>query len=136
MAYSMVQDMSNGYYGSATVSTEEEVSIVYLARIPVLAFVGLMVFGCTLFLLVDLVSSYLNKSPIREMSFITIAAATRGHWWDEGTDGLCAASKKEQRKRAKDKVKFGVDNEYIQHIGFAPRTVEIVWRNRYRGRRH
>lgn len=137
MAYSMVQEMSDGYYGTANVSTKGEVSnFVYLVRIPVLAVIVVMIFGCILFLLADLVDAYYNQSPIREMSFLTIATATRGEWWDECTDGLCAASQKEQRKRVKGEVTFGVDEDSVEHIGFAPRTTEIIWTNRYRGTTH
>jgi hypothetical protein len=134
IAYSMVQDMSNGYYGTIVIPSEDTISdFVYSVRLPMLFLVDLMVLGCFLCLLWDFVASYVKDSPIREMSFIAIAAATRGKWWDDCTDGLCVASQTSQRKIAKAKVTFGVDPESVQHTGLAPRTTAIVWNHRYRG---
>ena len=81
----------------------------------------------------DLVNSYVDRSPVREFSFTTIATPTRGGWWDSRTHSLCAARQKQIQSVTTDKVTFGVDISQPQHIGFAPETTGIVWHERYSG---
>ena len=135
VAPSIVLDISNGYYGTATVPTEETFSYpVYSIRLPWLLTESLFVFVCMILLSYDIISSFLKESPIREMSFIAIAAATRGNWWDKQVDGLCAVPRKEMRRKStSEPVTFGVDRYNIHHIGLSPRTDRIVWNERYRG---
>ena len=96
VASSIVLDITNGYYGTATIPAEEILSsFVYFVRLPALLAVSLMVFTCICLLAFDLITSRLRKSPVREMSFITVATATRGDWWDDQVDGLCCAPKSE-----------------------------------------
>jgi hypothetical protein len=134
VASSMVQDISSGYYGTATIPKEDVIpEIVYLVRTPFLFVVAFIIFGCLGLTICDLVSTRLRESPVREMSFMAVAAATRGQWWDDCVDGLCAATQKVMRKRGSDKVTFGVDVANPRHIGLAPRTTAIIWSERYRG---
>ena len=122
VASSIVLDITNGYYGTATIPAEEILSsFVYFVRLPALLAVSLMVFTCICLLAFDLITSRLRESPVREMSFITVATATRGDWWDDQVDGLCCAPKSEMRRRTTDRVFFGFDSANNQHIGLTPR---------------
>lgn len=134
VASSMVLDMSNGYYGTATVPTENTSShLVYTVRVPWLLVVDFIVFACISQLLHDIISSHWNKSPIREMLFIAVATATRGKWWDNQLEGLCAAPQKELRRKTTDEVTFGVIASNDQYIDLEPHTTRIAEKKRYKG---
>jgi len=133
VASSIVLDVTNGFYGTANVTTDETFSyLIYSIRTTWLLLESLIVFICLFLLLYDILSSRLKESPIREISFIAVATATRGNWWDKQLEGLCAAPKEEMRRNTH-KVTFGVDSVNVQHIGLGPKTTAIVWDELYRG---
>jgi hypothetical protein len=81
IASCMVLDMSSGYYGTANVSTEDTLTqSVHSVRLPWLVSLALLVYLCLSQILVDLISARTRGSPICEMSFITVASATRERW--------------------------------------------------------
>ena len=100
IARSMVEDVTNGFYGTATIPTEYEQSIgengsVYLVRIPGLLIVTTLVFTCILALGYDIGVGNFRKSAILEMGTDTArrgrSTVRRGRWWDGYLDWLCAA---------------------------------------------
>jgi hypothetical protein len=116
-----------GYWGTATVpSLGQPAGFVYVARMPVLVTVAVLLTLVVLFVVGDLVTIiYVRKLPIRKISFLTVATAVRGSWWDEELHGRCTLAKSRLRNQTASRVMFGVDADNPKHIGLAPIVMPI-----------
>jgi hypothetical protein len=103
---------------------------VYVVRTYILAIVVAVLVTVPLFTALSLVSGVLRHLPLRRVTFLTIANAVRGSWWDTTLWGSCTLSPEKLRcMYSETKVMFGVDVQNMQHIGLAP-TVETVQEDR------
>lgn len=126
-ALAISQITTAGYFGTAMVPTTGQAAApVYIVRLPVLI--------CVIFLLVlvvtlistDLILASRRHVPMRRVSFLTIAAAVRGRWWDDELYGRCTIGRSRLRGRSTDAmVQFGVDADNPEHIGLAPKVMPI-----------
>jgi hypothetical protein len=129
IAQSIAAISTSGYYGTATVPTEGQApKPVYIVRTYILALVVIMLSSVTALSISNIIYHHLNHLPWRKSSFLTIANAVRGPWWDQAMYGSCALGTKELRRRHKGQVMFGVDPANTQHIGFGP-TVQGIYRD-------
>jgi hypothetical protein len=123
-----------GYYGTATVPTIGQPSKpVYIVRIYILAILVAVFVTVTLVCVLDLVYHVMNHIPLRPATFLTIANAVRGPWWDRELFGGCAMDVDALRKKHRTRVMFGVDIHASQHVGLATSVSEIDNKAKYYG---
>jgi hypothetical protein len=127
VAASLASASFGGYYGVAEVPTTGSApKPVYVVRTYILAIVVVVLVTVPLLTALSLVSSVLRHLPLRRATFLTIANAVRGSWWDATLWGSCTLSPEKLREMySETKVMFGVGVQNMQHIGLAP-TVETV----------
>jgi hypothetical protein len=72
--------------------------------------------------------------PLRTATFVTIANAVRGPWWNSPLSGGCVLSPEALRAEyGATPVMFGVDERYPQHVGLALDTTPIQREQIYSG---
>ncbi|KAI1628692.1 hypothetical protein EDD37DRAFT_16910 [Exophiala viscosa] len=148
--YGLVADSMNtvasaGYYGTATVPTRGSRPYpVYLLRTYILAVVVviLVLTPCLAALLICL-THFILRATLRRTTFLTIANAVRGPWWDATLWGTCLMSPSELRNAVRGtKVTFGntvnVDSQDEtetpnKHFGLAQHVVSVKHDQKYFG---
>ena len=82
----------------------------------------------------NLFAKVMRHLPLRRATFLTIANAVRGPWWDTTLYGGCALTPSELRERHKnEKVAFGADVNHPQHVGLAPEVHRVEDETMYLG---
>lgn len=122
-AQSIATITSAGYIGSAVVPTSGlPTSRVYIARIYIIAIVLFILILAPTVAIIDMVVMIRRGRPLHKATFLSIANAVRGPWWDKLMWGYCALSPEELQSTpelAKTYVMFGADETCPQHIGLA-----------------
>ncbi|KAF4624274.1 hypothetical protein G7Y89_g13899 [Cudoniella acicularis] len=134
VAQSIAIATTAGYYGTVevpTVGTPERE--VYIARTYMIAIVFLPLLAVSCFGTAHLVQLSINRLPFRKASFLTIASATKGLWWDRELSGTSAMPESRLRRRYGRSVMFGVNvkESGSGHVGLAPVVREIEEEGRY-----
>jgi hypothetical protein len=123
-----------GYFGTATVPTIGQSSApVYIVRMPVLVIVTLLLTLVVVMIATDMKLTLQRKLPVRKTSFLTIATAVRGPWWDDELYGKCTFDKSLLRSTTTAKIRFGVDLRDPRNVGFAPIVLPIQRDTTYYG---
>jgi len=126
VAQSIAAIASAGYYGTAVVPTVGEApKEVYIARVYIMWIVLLILVAVIAFSVADIVYCLVHHLPFRRTTFLTIANAVRGPWWDQELHGGCVLRDARLRRMGTAEVMFGVDAENLRHVGFAPTIVPI-----------
>ncbi|OCK89591.1 uncharacterized protein K441DRAFT_708216 [Cenococcum geophilum 1.58] len=126
VAQSIAAIASAGYYGTAVVPTVGEApKEVYIARVYIMWIVLLILVAVIAFSVADIVYCLVYHLPFRRTTFLTIANAVRGPWWDQELHGGCVLRDARLRRMGTAEVMFGVDAENLRHVGFAPTIVPI-----------
>ena len=126
VALAIAQFTTTGYFGRATVpTTGQRPTPVYIVRIPVLVGIALLFTLVVSMIAADIQLTSWRQLPVRKTSFLTIATAVRGSWWDDELYGRCTLGRTVLRRRTTAKVKFGVDPLNRQNIGLAPIVLPI-----------
>lgn len=127
LAQSLASVSTAGYYGTATVpAVGESPKPVYIVRVYILALVLGMLAAVTVLSVADMIYHIAKHLPFRRLTFLTIANAVRGVWWDQELRGGCVLSDSEMSAlSASSEVMFGVDFNNTEHVGLAPRVSEI-----------
>jgi hypothetical protein len=115
-----------GKYGTATVLTVgQSPRPVYIVRVYILGLlVGMLVIASSL-VAIDVLYHWFRHLPWRKTSFLTIACAVRGQWWDQTLDGYGTVSLKELRKKLNMKVMYGFDRDDEGSIVLRPEVIPI-----------
>jgi hypothetical protein len=90
LALSIVSVSSMSSWGTIPVKTVgEPLRQVYIVRIYILILVAAMLVVVSLLSTLDITYSIMTKKPFKKTTFLTVAKAVRGQWWDEtlGCDG-------------------------------------------------
>jgi hypothetical protein len=133
-ALAISQITTAGYFGTATVSTTGQApTSVYIVRLPVLVTVTCLLTLVVVLISADLILASRKQLPMRKTSFLTIATAVRGRWWDEELYGRCTLGRMLLRDRTQTMVRFGVDRVNPGHIGLAPTVTPIQREDVYYG---
>lgn len=123
-AQSIATITSAGYLGTAVVPTSGlPISRVYIARIYIIAIVLFILIFAPAIALFDIWIMSRRGRPLHRATFLTIANAVRGPWWDRLLWGHCALAPNELQaipEISKTYVMFGVDESNPQHVGLAP----------------
>lgn len=133
VAHGISQLTTAGYYSTVEIISFGGVpSKVYVVRLYILAFV---LAGFLIVLLLgsmDLAWHKLRRLPTRKGTFLSVANAVRGGWWDAELDGSCAMNEKDMKEALTGaEVMFGVDRARPDHIGLAPRVNQIDLERHY-----
>ncbi|GKT71341.1 hypothetical protein ColTof4_03764 [Colletotrichum tofieldiae] len=126
IAQSIAAISTAGYFGTATVPTVVRVQEdVYIIRTAVLWIVLAMLAVVVVTSCLDVWRSKSRGLPFRAATFLAIANAVRGPWWDQELYGSCAADEVAMQKRSSAAVMFGVDVNNPYHVGFLPAVLPI-----------
>jgi hypothetical protein len=127
---------TSGYYGTAMVPTKGSAPRpAYMVREPVLIVVVVILALPSLLCAWALVRARARGVPFRPATFLTVAAGTRGPWWDSVLFGDCVMPHSRLLdKHRESAVMFGVDGD-AAHVGFAPNTGPVRGSTLYAGRR-
>ncbi|KAK5053099.1 hypothetical protein LTR84_002073 [Exophiala bonariae] len=136
-AQSIAAITSAGYIGSAEVPTSLlPTSRVYIARIYIIAIVLFILIMAPAIAIIDMLVMTRRGWPLHKATFLTIANAVRGPWWDKLMWGYCALSPEELQatpELAKTYVMFGADETCPQHVGLARDVTPIEKERLYFG---
>lgn len=112
---------TSGYYGAAVVPTEGSTPRpVYIVREYVLAVVLVILVLPSFLCIRALIRARARGVPFRPATFLTVAAGTRGSWWDCALSGDCVMPHSRLLDKHRDSdVMFGVDMNDA-HVGFTP----------------
>jgi len=123
-AQSIATITSAGYLGTVVVPTSGlPTSRVYIARIYIIPIVLFILVFAPAVALLDIFIMSRRGRPLHRATFLSIANAVRGPWWDRLLWGNCTLSPGELQsvpEISKSYVMFGVDESNPQHIGLAP----------------
>jgi hypothetical protein len=131
-----------GYYGVAEVPTlGAGFKEVYIARVYILAILLLFLVFTPVLIILDIGLKLYRRDPLRRITFLTIANAVRGPWWDNLLWGGCLMPPTELRRwfsssattNVAVEVMFGADERFPQHVGLAPRVESIKSHHIYSG---
>lgn len=90
VAQSIAAIASAGYYGTAVIPMVGEApKEVYIARVYIMWIVLLILVAVIAFSVADIVYCLVHHLPFRRTTFLTIANAVRGPWWDQELHGGC-----------------------------------------------
>jgi hypothetical protein len=93
VASSLASTTLGGFYGTAEVPTTGSApKPVYVVRTYILGIVVFVLLTVPLLTTLNLVFSLLRRLPLRRATFLTIANAVRGPWWDGIIWGGCTLS--------------------------------------------
>ncbi|KAG8673655.1 hypothetical protein FPOAC1_006969 [Fusarium poae] len=88
MAHAIVSITTAGYFGTSEVETMSKViESVYIVRCSILIAVTVMLFLTVTVSIIDIIRNRLKRLPQLHASFLAIAHAVRGQWWDRELDG-------------------------------------------------
>jgi hypothetical protein len=133
-ALALSQITTAGYFGTVTVPTTGQAAApVYIVRLPVLISIIFLLTLVVVVISADLIIASKRQLPMRKTSFLTIATAVRGRWWDRELYGMCILGEKLLRSRTQATVRFGVDWDNPDHIGLAPKVSPIRREDVYYG---
>lgn len=124
IASSIATTTTAGWYGTAEVETiGRPLKQVYIARIWIIVPVTVTLVLVVVLSFVDLFHTVHKQLPLRKASFLTIASAVRGEWWESIMAGRGVDSQHDMKKSAlgKDKVMFGEDKTDSERIVFEPK---------------
>lgn len=118
---------TSGYYGTAVVPTEGSAPRpAYIVREYVLAVVLAILALPSLLCAWALVWARARGVPFRPATFLTVAAGTRGSWWDSALFGDCVMPHSQLLDKHRESgVMFGVDGD-VAHVGFAPNAGPVM----------
>ncbi|KAF2467614.1 uncharacterized protein BDR25DRAFT_344728 [Lindgomyces ingoldianus] len=134
LATGIVAIASAGYFGTATVPTVgEPPRDVYIARLPIVAIILVILISVVVSTWAEITYCRYYGLPFRRTTFLTIANAVRGQWWDEELHGGCVLRDKQLRRGGKTVVQFGVDAANVTHVGLAPQVFPIQREKTYYG---
>ncbi|KAF1996139.1 hypothetical protein P154DRAFT_566303 [Amniculicola lignicola CBS 123094] len=121
IAQSLVSVSTAGYFGTVTVKTMgEPLRHVYITRMyPLILGVVLLTLVATMSLM-HIILSRLQHSPFRRTTFLTIAHAVRGSWWDRELRGGSVLDEALLAEKHSAEVMFGVDAENLGSVRLAP----------------
>ncbi|KAF6808516.1 hypothetical protein CSOJ01_07465 [Colletotrichum sojae] len=126
LADSLAAISTAGYFGTATVPVMTVVpEDVYIVRTAVLWVILAMFTIVPLLSCIDIWRSKSRGLPFRSATFLAIANAVRGPWWDRELYGSCAADEVSMQKRSASSVMFGVDANNPYHVGLLPAVLPI-----------
>lgn len=126
LADSLAAISTAGYFGTATVPVVSVVpEDVYIVRTAVLWVILAMFTIVPLMSCIDIWRSKSRGLPFRAATFLAIANAVRGPWWDRELYGSCAADEQSMQKRSASSVMFGVDANNPYHVGLLPAVLPI-----------
>ncbi|KAF9880417.1 hypothetical protein CkaCkLH20_02371 [Colletotrichum karsti] len=126
IAQSIAAISTAGYFGTASVPVVEVVTEqVYIMRTVVLWVVLAMLLTVLILSCLDIYRSKSRGLPFRTATFLAIANAVSGPWWDQELYGSCAATEMAMQKRSSSSVMFGVDANNPYHIGLLPAVLPI-----------
>lgn len=84
IAYSIVAVASNPAFGTARVDTiGQPLKWVYVVRLDVLAIVAVMLMTAAIVAVGSIVHDVVRRIPLRKTTFLAVAGAVRGDWWNE-----------------------------------------------------
>jgi hypothetical protein len=122
VAQSLASATTAGYYGTAEVPRTGSTSrSVYVVRTYILGLVLAILLAVRVLTTLNLLMYLRNHLPLRRITFLTVANAVRGPWWDMQLLGGCSLSPDELRTEyGNTRVMYGVDERAPGHIGLAP----------------
>lgn len=125
---------TSGYFGTAFVPVEESSPRpAYIVREYVLAFVLLLLAVPSFLCSWAIVSDRWRGIPFRPATFLTVAAGTRGSWWNSKLFGDCVMPHERLLdKHRESAVTFGEDGKGV-HVGFTPNAGPIMSNAFYAG---
>lgn len=127
LAQSLASVSTAGYYSTATVpAVGESPKPVYIIHIYILILVLGMLAAVIVLSMADIIYYIAKHLPFRRLMFLTVANAMRGVWWDQELRGGCILrDSKINALSASSEVIFGLDFNNTEHVGLAPRVLEI-----------
>lgn len=126
IAQSIAAISTAGYFGTASVPAVARVKEdVYIMRTVVLWIVLAMLSVVFFVSCLDIWRSKSRDLPFRAATFLAVANAVRGPWWDQELHGSCAADEVTMQKRSSASVMFGVDANNPYHLGLLPSVLPI-----------
>ncbi|KAF5660057.1 hypothetical protein FHETE_9167 [Fusarium heterosporum] len=126
MAHAIVSISTAGYFGTSKVNTFSRiVETVYIARCSILVAVTVMLFLSFAVSVIDIVRNRMRHLPQLPASFVAIAHAVRGPWWDHELFGYRPWDKTQTRSGGESTVMFGVDTTDPRYIRLAPAVAPI-----------
>jgi hypothetical protein len=134
-AQSIAYVATSGYYGLARVPTvDSEPKPAYLVRNFVLVTLVSMIVLVPILTQGLLFWNRREHVPMRRATFLTVANAVRGPWWDDTLKGGCVMPDSKLRRRHVGlKVMFGVDVSSPSHVGFAKEVLRVQRNAIYEG---
>ncbi|KAJ4011151.1 hypothetical protein NW752_007313 [Fusarium irregulare] len=126
MAHAIVSITTAGYFGTSEVETLSKViETVYIVRCSVLIAVTVMLFLSVLVSVIDIIRNRIKRLPQLQASFLAIAHAARGPWWDNELYGYRPWDATKSRSAGEATVMFGLDTEDPRYIRLAPTVAPI-----------
>jgi len=126
MAHAIVSITTAGYFGTSEVETLSKViETVYIVRCSVLIAVTVMLFLSVLVSVIDIIRNRIKRLPQLQASFLAIAHAARGPWWDNELYGDRPWDVTKSRSAGEATVMFGLDTEDPRYIRLAPTVAPI-----------
>ena len=126
MAHAIVSITTAGYFGTSEVETLSKViETVYIVRCSVLIAVTVMLFLSVLVSVIDIIRNRIKRLPQLQASFLAIAHAARGPWWDNELYGYRPWDATKSRSAGEAMVMFGLDTEDPRYIRLAPTVAPI-----------
>ncbi|KAF4453711.1 hypothetical protein F53441_3720 [Fusarium austroafricanum] len=126
MAHAIVSISTAGYFGTSSVPTVAHITEpVYVVRCSILIAVTLMLFLSVTVSVIDIIRNRVNRLPQLPASFLAIAHAVRGPWWDYELAGYRPWDKMKSQSDGASTVMFGVDTEDPRYIRLAPSVAPI-----------
>lgn len=129
IAHSIASVSTAGYFGTATVPTVTVVAEdVYVVRTSILLAVTIMFAMVVGLSFMDIIRNHRKRLPYHMASFLAIAHAVRGQWWDDELRNVPLWHEAEGRKHTEATVMFGVDQSDRRYVRLAP-VVEPLHRH-------
>ncbi|ENH70746.1 hypothetical protein FOC1_g10005046 [Fusarium oxysporum f. sp. cubense race 1] len=126
MAHAIVSISTAGYFGTSSVPTLSHITeSVYIVRCSILIAVTVMLFLSVSVSIIDIIRNRMKHLPQLPASFLAIAHAVRGSWWDNELSGYRPWDKMKTRSDGAEAVMFGVDTEDSRFIRLAPSVAPI-----------
>ncbi|GKU03689.1 hypothetical protein FLAG1_05769 [Fusarium langsethiae] len=126
MAHAIVSITTAGYFGTSEVETMIKViESVYIVRCSILIAVTTMLFLSVTVSIIDIIRNRVKRLPQLHASFMAIAHAVRGQWWDHELVGYKPWEVTKSRSAGEATVMFGLDTEDPRYIRLAPTVAPI-----------
>jgi hypothetical protein len=132
IAKAAVSVATAGYFGTATVETVgEPANLVYIARTGPMIAVTVLLTAVALTSVTHVLLSKMHHSPMRRITFLSIASATQSPWWARQLRGESLMNEHALTKRHTAEVMFGGDGEGNGYFGLIPAEKSIELRPRW-----